>query len=80
MSLETIIVAQVVLTLRSVFSGRDGFMLITTEHNRIYAVTGKNRMITSCFCVITLAQLVIGLYITIHAAKEGGESVTKYHP
>ena len=80
MSVETVLVAQVVLTLRSVFLDRDSFMLITTEHNRIYAVTGKNRTITSCFCMISISQLILGLYITIHAATRGGESVIKCHP
>jgi len=49
MTAVTVLLAQVVLTLRSVFFGRDRFMLITTERNRIYAVTKKNRMVTSCF-------------------------------
>jgi len=79
-TLETVTVAQVVLTLRSVFLDRDGFVLITTEHKRTYAITGKNRMITSCFCVITISQFILGLYITIHMAMRGGESVTKCHP
>ena len=72
--------AQVVLTLRSVFSRRDGFMLITAERNRIYAVTNKNRKITSCFGVVMVSQLTVGIYLTAYTAKTGGESVTKHHP
>ena len=76
---EAVLVAQVVLTLRFVFFGRDGFILITTEWNRIYAVTNKNRMITSCFCVISISQFILGLYITSYAAMRGGKPLTKYY-
>ena len=72
--------AQAVLTLRSVFLGSDCFVLITVEPNRIYAVTRKNRIIASCFGVITVLQFVLGLYITVYAAKGGSESVTKVRP
>ena len=72
--------AQVVLTMRSVFFGRDYFVLLTAERNRIYAITSKNRIIASCFGVITVLQFVLGLYITVYAAKGGSESVTKFRP
>ena len=55
-------------------------MLITTERNRIYAITSKNRMIASCFCVITVSQAILGLYLTVYAATRGGEPATKCHP
>ena len=80
MAVESTLVAQVVLTLRSVFFGRDGFMLITAERNRIYAITRKNRIITSCFGVITISQFILGLYIIAYAATRGCEFVTKCHP
>ena len=77
-SVETALVSQVVLTLRSVFFvfNRDGFMLITAERNRIYAITRKNRIITSLFCVITISQFILGLYLTVYVAMRGGAFVT----
>jgi len=35
---------------------------------RIYAVTSKNRIITSFLCVITISQLILGLYLTYYSA------------
>ena len=52
-------------------------MLNTTGRNRIYAITRKNRIVTSFFCVLTMSQFIFGLYITGYAAKGGGESMTK---
>ena len=72
----TVSLAQVVIMLRFVFFGMGGFMLITTEWNRIYAVTKKNRMIASCFFVITISQFALGLYQVAYTATRGGESVT----
>ena len=69
--------AQAVLTLRSVFLGSDCFVLIAVESNRIYAVTRKNRIIASCFGVIAMSQVVLGLYMTAFAAKAGCKSVIK---
>ena len=80
MAVETALVAQVVLTLRSVLLGRDGLMLITAQRNRIYAITSKNRIITSCFGAITISQFILGLYLIAYAAIRGCEFVTKYHP
>ena len=76
MTMETMFLAQVVLTLRSVFLDRDGFVLITAERNRIYAITSKNRIITSCLGVITISQFVLGLYLIAYTATIGGEFVT----
>ena len=77
MILETVVLAQVVLTLRFVFCGEDGFMLIIAELNRIYAITSNNRVIASCLCVITISLFILGLYIVAYAAMRGGESVIK---
>ena len=79
MTAVTMLLAQMVLTLRSVLFVRDRFVLITTERNRIYAVTKKNRVVTSCFGVITISEFVLGLYVSAHAATRGGESVTGCH-
>ena len=76
MAVETTLLAQVVLTLRHGSFGRDGPVLITIEWSRIYAVTSKGRIITACFCVITISQLIIGLCLTAYAATAGGESMT----
>ena len=78
MTVETALLAQIVLTLRSVFFSRGGFVLITAEQNRIYAITSKNRIITSCFGVIMISQFILGLYLTGYAAARGCESVTNY--
>ena len=80
MAVETTLLAQVVLTLRSVFSGRNDFMLIATERSRVYAVTNKNRIITLCLGIITIAQLIVGTYLTVYTARRGCESATKCHP
>ena len=80
MAVETALVAQVVLTLRSVLFGIGVSMLITTERNRIYAITRKNRIITSCFGVITISQFILGLYLIAYAAIRGCEFVTKCRP
>jgi len=69
--------AQSVLTLRYVFLGSDGFVLITVERDRIYAVTHKNRIIASCFAVIAMSQFALGLYMTAYAAKAGCEFAIK---
>ena len=71
------LLAQVVLTLRFVPLTRDGLVLILIERDRIYAVTYKDRTITSCFCVITVSQFVFGLYWTVFTAGEGGETLAK---
>ncbi|KAF9645533.1 hypothetical protein BDM02DRAFT_3262853 [Thelephora ganbajun] len=42
---------------------------------RIYAITGKNRTITTCFGVITTSQFVFGLYLTGYAATEGTQQI-----
>jgi hypothetical protein len=70
------LLAQVVLTLRSIFfrSGSSG--LIATEWNRIYAVTSKNRVIVSCFGAMTISQFAFGLYAIVYAAVSGCESAT----
>jgi len=70
--------AQVVITMKSVSLGRCCSVLIMAEWNRIYAVTRKNRIIASCFGVITISQLILGLYVVVvDTAWEGyGESVT----
>jgi hypothetical protein len=52
----------------------EGFMLITAERNRIFAVTNKNRIIASFFVVIIVSQLITGICLTIYTAKGGGES------
>ena len=80
MNLETALVAQVVLTLRSVLFGMDVSMLITAERNRIYAITRKNRIITSLFCVITISQFILGLYLAVYVVMRGGGFVTMCHP
>ena len=71
-------IAQTILTLRSVLSAGDDFVLITAEWNRIYAITNRNRMIASLFCVAMISQLAIGLYLTANTIVRGGESVTHY--
>jgi len=80
MTTVTVSLTQVVITLRFVFFGMGGFVLITTEWNRIYAVTKKNRMIASCFFVITISQFALGLYQVAYTATRGGESVTGCRP
>jgi len=35
---------------------------------RVYAVTSKNRIITSFLCAITISELILGLHITRYAA------------
>ena len=47
-------------------------MLIVAGRNRIYAVTTKDRIITSCFGVIVVSQFILGLYTIIYAAMQGG--------
>jgi hypothetical protein len=74
------LLAQVVLTLRSVFIGSNCSVLITTERNRIYAVTRKNRIILSCFSVITISQFALGLYGVAYAATRKCGSVTWCRP
>ena len=69
--------AQVVLTLRSAFFASDGLVLTRAELNRIYAITSKNRIIASCFGVITISQFGLGLYVTSDTAERGCKSVTK---
>jgi hypothetical protein len=46
----------------------------------MYAITRKNRMIISCFVVITASQFIIGLCMVAYAAMNGCESVTKCCP
>jgi len=74
------LLAQIVLTLRSVFLGSDSFVLITVERDRIYAVTRMNGIIASCFGVITISQFVLGLYTVAYAAKGGRESAINRSP
>jgi len=38
---------------------------------RVYAITSKNRVITSCLCVVTVSQFILGLYLTTYAATRG---------
>ena len=71
--------AQVVLTLRFVFRS-NGLVLIVAEWNRIYAVTNKNRIITSCLSILTISQFSLGLYVTVSAAKAGREFVIRLPP
>ena len=52
-------------------------MLIVAGRNRIYAVTRKDRIITSCFGVIAVSQFILGLYTIIYAALQGGECMTR---
>ena len=61
--------AQVVLTLRSAFFASDGFVLTRAELNRIYAITSKNRIIASCFGVMTVSLFGLGLYTTSEMAE-----------
>jgi len=72
------LLAQTVLTLRSVFG--NSFMLIAAERNRVYAVTRENQIIASCFGVITILQFCLGLYKTAYEAKAGCESVIERSP
>jgi len=74
------LLAQMVLTLRSVFFDSNSFVLIAAERNRIYAVTRKNQIIASCFSVITILQFCLGLYMAVHEARAGCESVIKRFP
>ena len=60
--------------MRSDFFNGDGIVLIFAERNRVYALTSKNRIITSCFCLITIAQFALGLRAVVYAAKAGCES------
>ena len=69
---------QVVLTLRSVFLGSNGLVLITAERNRIYAITHKSWMTTSCFGVITISQFILGLYLTADTAERRCKSVNRF--
>jgi len=41
--------------------------------NRIYAVTGKSRLILAGFVVITASQLAVGIYLTLPQAPIEGE-------
>jgi len=54
-------------------------MLTVVERDRIYAITSKNRIITSFFCLIMISQFIGGLYLTVYVAVSGGGSVTKCH-
>jgi len=45
--------------------------------NRIYAITSKNRVITSFFGLITISQFSLGLYVVVDAAGRGCESATE---
>ena len=76
----TTFLAQVVITLRFVLSGRDGSMLTVAEQNRIYAVTSKNRIIISCLGAITTSQFILGLCLITYVATNRGKSVTKCGP
>jgi len=70
--------AQAVLTLRSVFLGGDGFVLTMAEWNRIYAITHKSWITTSCFGVITISQFILGLYLTVDTAERRCKSVDRF--
>jgi hypothetical protein len=76
-TMSATVFAQVVLTLRSVFFYSDCSVMLITARPRIYAVTRKNRIITSCFVAITISQFIVGIYATGYAATRGCESVTK---
>jgi len=53
-------------------------VLIMAEYHRIYAITLKNRIITACCCVITVAQFTFGVYLTtVMATVGGGELSTR---
>ena len=59
------------------FFAWDGILPIAVKYNRIYAVTRKNRIITSCLSAIAISQFIFGLYWTAYGASEGGESPTR---
>ena len=69
------LVAQIVLTLSE---GKSGVRLVVggrvfTEPNRIYAVSGRSRLIAAPFSLITTAQLALGVYrIFLAATLPGG--------
>jgi len=42
---------------------------------RVYAITSKNRVITSCLCVVTVSQFILGLYLTTYAATRGAQPI-----
>jgi len=48
-------------------------VLIVAEYHRIYAITLKNRIITACCCVMTVAQFGLGVYSTSVMGTGGGE-------
>jgi len=48
-------------------------VLAVIESNRIYAISKKNRLITTCFGLITLTQFILGMHLTAASALEGGE-------
>ena len=70
--------AQVVLILRSVFLGSNGLVLITVEWNRIYAITHKSWITTPCFGVITISQLILGLYLIVDTAERSCKSANRF--
>ena len=74
------LLAQVVLTSRSVSFGEDGSVLTAVEWNRIYSVTSRNRVIASCFGIIIISQFILGLTMTAEAAKGGCKSVIQRPP
>ena len=74
------LLAQVVLTSRSVSFGKDGSVLTAVEWNRIYSVTSRNRIIASCFGIIIISQFILGLTMTAEAAKGGCTSVIQRPP
>lgn len=56
---------------------RNRFVLTVANYkqNRIYAVTGKNRKITTCFGVIMISQFTLSLWDTVTTSMEGGKSL-----
>ncbi|KAF9644211.1 hypothetical protein BDM02DRAFT_1058107 [Thelephora ganbajun] len=43
--------------------------------SRVYAITGKSRIITACFSVITMSQFTIGLYASVVMATQGAQHI-----
>ena len=70
------LIAQVILALRFALFCNDNLVLIVGKWNRIYAITGKNRIVTSCLGVMTISQFSLGLYMAAYAAKRGCEFTT----
>jgi hypothetical protein len=46
---------------------------MSSEVNRIYAVTGKSRLVAAGLSLITVSQLALGIHQTLLAARSPGE-------